>query len=224
MFCGHHIVALHSFFFIKSTLVVRWCVHVSIIRTHLACKMPCERPVFQIAENPKEISWVGQHISRLSRMLLAGCSVDFTCGVADVFLGEFNTSSALMSQRLKKVQNANIFCHIHSPMQLISSIYAYIHAYSSLTATCSCSLSVQAASSSVRSSGALLKMKSSVFSHLCSQSATWGSFSFLVPVPLITICNKRKWENIFTLYSQSATHIHCKISSKWAKKRNVHKL
>ena len=126
MFCGHHIVALHSFFFIKSTPVVRWCVHVSIIRTHLACKMLCERPVFQIAENPKEISWVGQHISRLSRMLLAGCSVDFTCGVAKVFLGEVNTSSALMSQRLKKVQNVNIFCsHTFSNATNIKHVCSY---------------------------------------------------------------------------------------------------
>ena len=91
VFCGHHIVALHSFFFIKSTLVVRWCVHVSIyglmiiIRTHLTCKMPCKRPVFQIEKNPKEISWLGQHISRLSRMLLAGCSVDFTMWRCNAF-------------------------------------------------------------------------------------------------------------------------------------------
>ena len=36
MFCGQHIVTLHSFLLIKSTLAVRWCIHVSTITTHLA--------------------------------------------------------------------------------------------------------------------------------------------------------------------------------------------
>ena len=36
MFCGQHIVTLHSFLLIKSTLAVRWCIHVSTITTHVA--------------------------------------------------------------------------------------------------------------------------------------------------------------------------------------------
>ena len=117
----------------------------SIVIAIKIAKCPAKDLCLEIAEKSKRNQSSRTKHGQLRRMLLVVCSVD---------LGTH-------------------FVDIHSPMQLlISSMFAHIHASSSLTATCSCSLSAEAASSSVRSTGLLLKMKSSVFSHSCSQSAT----------------------------------------------------